>query len=133
VPTRPTPELETVANPAPERAYTVRMVSHEFTCLCPRTGQPDFASLVVEYQPAAVLVELKGLKLYLWSWRDRGAFHEEVVNRIVDDVAAAAAPRWLRVTGFFRIRGGITTTVTASTGEAPADLPGETTPPRPGE
>lgn len=112
--------LEIVPNPAPDRPYLVRMVCPEFTCLCPRTGQPDFAVVVVEYLPAASLIELKGLKLYLWSYRDEGAFHEAVTNRICDDLVAAANPRYLRVAGFFRVRGGITTTIQVESGERPA-------------
>ncbi len=124
--TMPARELETVPNPAPERHYSIRMVCPEFTCLCPRTGQPDFATILVEYVPAETLVELKALKLYLWSWRDEGIFHEAVVNRILADLEAAAAPHWMRVTGFFKVRGGITTTVAAQVGTRPpeaADVP----------
>ncbi len=121
--TEPSRTLETVPNPAPGRVYRVRMVAPEFTCVCPRTGQPDFATLVIEYAPAERLVELKALKLYLWSWREEGIFHEAVVNRVLDDLVAAAAPRWLSVTGFFKVRGGITTTVSAATGPEPDGLP----------
>ena len=109
------------------------MVAPEFTAVCPRTGQPDFGTVVVEYQPGETLVELKALKLYLWSWRDEGIFHEAVTNRILDDLVAACAPRWIRVTGFFKVRGGITTTVTASSGPTPAGVALETTPPAPHE
>jgi 7-cyano-7-deazaguanine reductase len=110
----PTPELfETFPNPAPERDYTVRMVIPEFTCLCPRTGQPDFATLEVEYIPDATCVELKSLKLYIWSYRDQGAFHEAVTNRILDDLCKAIEPRFLRVSAKFNVRGGISTTVVA--------------------
>jgi len=129
VPTRPSRELEIVPNPATARRYVVRMVCPEFTCLCPRTGQPDFATLVVEYVPAEGLIELKSLKQYLWSWRDEGVFHEAVVNRVLDDLTAAARPHWMRVAGFFRVRGGITTTVVAATGEAPRDVPAWPQPP----
>jgi 7-cyano-7-deazaguanine reductase len=115
--------LETVPNPAPGRTYLVRMVAPEFTCVCPRTGQPDFATIVLEYAPGESLVELKALKLYLWSWRDEGIFHEAVVNRIADDFVAAARPVWLRVTGLFRVRGGIVTSVVAESGRRPDDLP----------
>lgn len=94
----------------------------EFTCLCPRTGQPDFAELVLEYVPGAHLFELKSVKLYVWSWRDEGAFHEAVVNTMLDDLAAAAAPAWMRLTGYFRIRGGITTTVVAEHGVRPEGM-----------
>ena len=89
----PSRELETFPNPRPERDYTIRMDMPEFTCLCPRTGQPDFAELRLEYVPAGLCVELKSLKLYLWSFRDEGAFHEAVTNRIADDLVAALAPR----------------------------------------
>lgn len=105
--------LETFPNPNPERDYTIRIRVPEFTCLCPRTGQPDFAVLHVEYVPAERCVELKSLKLYVWSYRDEGAFHEAVTNRIVDDLAAVLAPRYLRLTAEFNVRGGIYTTVVA--------------------
>ena len=133
MPSRPGRTLETVENPAAERAYLVRMVAPEFTAVCPRTGQPDFGTIVVEYQPASRLVELKALKLYLWSFRDEGIFHEAVTNRILDDLLAACEPRWMRVTGFFKVRGGITTTVSAASGPAPAGVSLETTPPGPHE
>ena len=119
MPSQPSRDLETVPNPAPERVYRVRMVAPEFTCVCPRTGQPDFATIVVEYAPGEKLIELKALKLYLWSWRDAGIFHEAVVNRILDDLSAAAPPRWISVAGFFKVRGGITTTVVAERGTRP--------------
>jgi 7-cyano-7-deazaguanine reductase len=99
------------------------MVAPEFTSVCPMTGQPDFGTLVVEYVPGARLVELKSLKLYLWSWRDEGIFHEAIVNRVLEDLAAATLPVWMRVTGFFKVRGGITTTVVAATGAPPAGMP----------
>ncbi len=133
MPTRPNRDLETVPNPAPGRTYRVRVVAPEFTCLCPRTGQPDFATIVVEYAPGEALLELKSLKLYLWSFRDEGIFHEAAVNRFLDDLAGAARPRWMRVTGYFRVRGGITTTVTAATGPEPAELPRPAAPPAAGE
>lgn len=117
--TRPSRELETVPNPKSDRDYLVRMEIPEFTCLCPRTGQPDFATLLVEYVPGPRLLELKSVKLYVWSWRDEGAFHESVVNQILDDLAEAAQPRWMRVTGDFRVRGGIDTTVAAEHGTRP--------------
>ena len=125
----PLRRLETVPNPAPGRTYRVRMVAPEFTCLCPRTGQPDFATLVVEYAPGSLVIELKSLKLYLWSWRDERIFHEGVVNGVLDDLVAAADPVWARVTGFFKVRGGITTTVVAARGAAPDDLPEFAAPP----
>ena len=111
--TKPTTTLETFANPTPERDYTIRMRMPEFTCLCPRTGQPDFATLRLEYVPDQLCVELKALKLYLWSFRDRGAFHEAVTNEILDTLVAAMAPRFLRLRARFNVRGGIYTTVTA--------------------
>ena len=109
----PTTELETFANPQVERDYTIRMRIPEFTCLCPRTGQPDFAELALEYVPDRRCVELKSLKLYVWSFRDRGAFHEAVTNEIADHVHAAVEPRFLRLTAHFNVRGGIYTTVVA--------------------
>ncbi len=105
--------LETFANPAPERDYTVRMIIPEFTCLCPRTGQPDFATLELEYVADRLCVELKSLKLYIWSFRDRGAFHEAVTNEIVALLVHTLAPRFLRLTARFNVRGGIATTVVA--------------------
>jgi 7-cyano-7-deazaguanine reductase len=108
--------LETFANPKPERDYEIRFVCPEFTCVCPRTGQPDFARIEIRYVPDRTCVELKSLKLYLWSYREQGAFHEAVVNRILDDLIAAVAPRRIEVQGFFNVRGGISTTVTASAG-----------------
>ena len=110
--TQPSRDLDTFPNPTPERDYTIRFVIPEFTCLCPRTGQPDFATFYVDYIPEATCVELKSLKLYMWSFRDEGAFHEAVTNRITDDLVAAIAPRFLRVTGRFNVRGGIYTDVT---------------------
>jgi 7-cyano-7-deazaguanine reductase len=105
--------LETFANPYPQRDYTVRMRCPEFTCLCPKTGQPDFATVHVEYVPDQTCVELKSLKLYLWSFRDQGAFHEAVTGQILDDLVAVTAPRFMRVTAEFLVRGGIYTTVVA--------------------
>ena len=113
MPSQPTTQLETFANPAPERDYTIRMRLPEFTCLCPKTGQPDFATLRLEYVPDRSCVELKSLKLYLWSFRDRGAFHEAVTNEIAAQLAAAVVPRFLRLTAEFNVRGGIYTTVIA--------------------
>ena len=118
---KPSRDLETVPNPAPGRPYVVRMEIPEFTCLCPRTGQPDFATLWVEYVPGPRLLELKGVKLYVWSWRDEGIFHEAIVNRMLDDLVAAADPRWMRITGDFRVRGGIATTVAVEHGTRPPD------------
>jgi 7-cyano-7-deazaguanine reductase len=109
----PSSELATFANPAAAHDYTIRMSIPEFTCLCPMTGQPDFATLELEYVPDALCVELKSLKLYIWSFRDRGAFHEAVTNEIVDHLAAAIHPRFMRLTARFNVRGGIYTTVVA--------------------
>lgn len=112
---RPAPsgDIETFANPKTGRDYTIRMRLPEFTCLCPRTGQPDFATLDLEYVPEALCVELKSLKLYIWSFRDRGAFHEAVTNEIADRLVAALQPRFLRLTAQFNVRGGIHTTIVA--------------------
>lgn len=112
--TVPTPDaLEAFPNPAVERDYTIRIRIPEFTCLCPKTGQPDFATLLLEYVPDRRCVELKALKLYIWSYRDRGAFHEAVTNEICDDLAKLLEPRFLRLTAEFNVRGGIYTTVVA--------------------
>jgi 7-cyano-7-deazaguanine reductase len=108
-----TSPLETFANPAPERDYTIRMTLPEFTCLCPKTGQPDFATMKLEYVPDERCVELKSLKLYIWSFRDRGAFHEAVTNEILRELVAVTAPRFLRLIAEFNVRGGIYTTVVA--------------------
>ena len=109
--TQPGNELETFANPTPERDYTIRIRVPEFTCLCPKTGQPDFATLHLEYVPDTLCVELKSLKLYVWSFRDAGAFHEAVTNRILDDLVAACWPRFMRLRAEFNVRGGIYTDV----------------------
>jgi len=116
--TRPSKSLETFPNPNPERDYVIRFDCPEFTCLCPKTGQPDFATIRVEYVPDRLCVELKSWKLYLWSYRDEGAFHEAVTNRILDDLVAAVAPRRIRVEGAFNVRGGITTTIVAEHAKA---------------
>ena len=109
----PSSELETFPNPAPERDYTIRMQIPEFTCLCPKTGQPDFATLELEYIPERLCVELKSLKLYVWSFRDQGAFHEAVTNQILDHLTGALSPRFMRLTARFNVRGGIYTTIVA--------------------
>lgn len=109
--TIPTKKLETFPNPNPERAFEIRLDCPEFTCLCPMTGQPDFATIRVRYVPQQRCVELKSLKLYLWSYRDEGAFHEAVTNKILDDLVAALEPRRITVEGDFRVRGGIHTVV----------------------
>ena len=113
MPSLPTKQLETFANPQPDRDYTIRMRIPEFTCLCPKTGQPDFATLNLEYVPDRLCVELKSLKLYIWSFRDEGHFHEDVTNRILDDLVKATRPRFMRLTAEFNVRGGIYTSVVA--------------------
>ena len=109
----PSKELETFDNPQPDRDYTIRIRVPEFTCLCPKTGQPDFATLHLEYVPDRRCVELKSLKLYVWSFRDEGAFHEAVTNRILEDLVRACEPRFMRIRAEFNVRGGIYTTVVA--------------------
>lgn len=111
MPAAPTTQLETFANPHSGADYTIRMQIPEFTCLCPRTGQPDFATLDLEYVPDRLCVELKSLKLYIWSFRDRGAFHEAVTNEIVEHLNAALGARFIRLSARFNVRGGIYTTV----------------------
>ncbi len=113
MPTTPSKDFETFSNPQPERDYTIRIRVPEFTCLCPKTGQPDFATLHIEYVPDRLCVELKSLKLYVWSFRDQGAFHEAVTNQILDDLVQACAPRFMRIRAEFNVRGGIYTTVVA--------------------
>ncbi len=103
--------LEIFANPAPDRDYTIRIEIPEFTCLCPKTGQPDFATLILAYIPADCCIELKSLKRYIHAFRDIGTFHEAVTNRIRDDLVAILAPRYLRLTGRFNVRGGLYTTI----------------------
>jgi 7-cyano-7-deazaguanine reductase len=112
--TRPSKELETFPNPAPGRDYEINMECPEFTCVCPRTGQPDFATIRIRYVPAALCLELKALKLYLWSFRDEGTFHEAVINRVLDDLVRACQPKSMTVIGDFNVRGGIHTTITAT-------------------
>ena len=111
--TKPSKQLETFPNPHPQRDFEIAMECPEFTCICPRTGQPDFATIRIRYVPADLCVELKSLKLYLWSYRDEGAFHEAVINRILDDLVEACRPKTMSVVGDFNVRGGIHTTVTA--------------------
>ena len=111
MPSRPSKRLETFPNPAPERDYRIRMEIPEFTCLCPMTGQPDFATLTLEYVPDRACVELKSLKLYVWSYRNEGAVHEAVTNRILGDLVRATRPRYMRLEAKFNVRGGIYTTV----------------------
>jgi 7-cyano-7-deazaguanine reductase len=119
MPRRPARRLDAVPNPHPDRDYEVAMAIPEFTCLCPMTAQPDFATIRIRYVPDQHLVELKSLKLYMWSYRDEGAFHEDVTNRILDDLVAAVRPRWAEVTGDFNVRGGIKTEIRATYGKRP--------------
>ncbi|MFM8846013.1 MAG: preQ(1) synthase [Gammaproteobacteria bacterium] len=118
MPSQPSTPLETFPNPQPEIDYTIRMSIPEFTCLCPKTGQPDFATLQLEYVPDARCVELKSLKSYIWSFRDRGAFHEAVTNEIADALAAVTTPRYMKLTAVFNVRGGIYTTIVATRRQA---------------
>ncbi len=111
--TQPSTTLDTFDNPNPERDYTIRIETPEFTCLCPMTGQPDFATIAIEYIADQRCLELKALKLYLWSYRDQGAFHEAVTNQILSDMVAAIAPRFMRVSADFNVRGGLHTRVIA--------------------
>lgn len=111
--TQPSKQLETFDNPELGRDYTIRMRIPEFTCLCPKTGQPDFATLHLEYVPDQLCLELKSLKLYIWSFRDEGAFHEAVTNQILADLVAAISPRFMRLTAEFWMRGGIDTSIVA--------------------
>jgi 7-cyano-7-deazaguanine reductase len=113
MPTQPSKTLETFDNPRPERDYTIRIRIPEFTCLCPKTGQPDFATLYLDYVPNQDCVELKSLKQYIWSFRDEGGFHEAITNRILDDLVRATDPRFMRLTAEFNVRGGIYTNVVA--------------------
>jgi len=112
--TLPCKTLETFANPAPARDFTIEISCPEFTCVCPKTGQPDFATITINYVPDQLCLELKALKLYFWSFRDEGAFHEAVTNRILDDLVAACQPRKMTITGNFNVRGGLHTVVTAT-------------------
>lgn len=111
--TQPSKDLETFDNPRPERDYTIRITMPEFTCLCPKTGQPDFATLKLEYIADQQCVELKSLKLYIWAFREQGAFHEDVTNQILNDLVAVTQPRFMRLTADFNVRGGVYTTVVA--------------------
>lgn len=129
MPSRPSKQLETFPNPEPARDYTIRMRLPEFTCLCPKTGQPDFATLHLAYVPDRLCIELKSLKLYIWAYRDEGAFHEAVTNRILDDLVAAANPRFMRLTAEFNVRGGIDTTIVVEHRAPDWTPPPEITPP----
>jgi len=111
MPTNPTKELEVFDNPQQDTDYTIRIQVPEFTCLCPKTGQPDFAELSLEYIPDQLCIELKSLKMYVWAFREEGAFHEDVTNQIHRDLVATTAPRFMRLTAKFNVRGGIYTTV----------------------
>lgn len=111
--TKPSKVLDTFINPQPGRDYTIRITVPEFTCLCPKTGQPDFAIITIEYVPAELCVELKALKLYMWAFRDEGAFHEAVTNEILDDLVKAISPNFMRIRAEFNVRGGVYTTVIA--------------------
>jgi len=109
--TRPQKNLETFANPNNERDYTIKITMPEFTCLCPKTGQPDFAKLFLEYVPSKKCVELKSLKMYIWSYRDEGAFHEAVTNQILNDLVEATKPKYMKLKAVFNVRGGVYTTI----------------------
>jgi 7-cyano-7-deazaguanine reductase len=128
-PTAPSKDLQVFANPAPQRDYVIRFDVPEFTCLCPLTGQPDFAHFQIEYVPDRLCVELKSLKMYFWSYRNEGAFHEKVTNTIVDDIVRAIQPRFIRLSADWFVRGGIRTHVTAEHRQpgwvlvAPVELP----------
>ena len=111
--TSPSKELDVFPNPKPQRDYTIRIESPEFTCLCPKTGQPDFATIKLEYIPDELCVELKSWKFYLWSYRDEGAFHEAVTNQMLDDLVKTLNPRYIKLTNIFNVRGGVYTTVEA--------------------
>ncbi|OGA54196.1 MAG: NADPH-dependent 7-cyano-7-deazaguanine reductase QueF [Betaproteobacteria bacterium RIFCSPLOWO2_12_FULL_63_13] len=113
MPSKPKTNLDTFPNPNPGRDYLIHMQIPEFTCLCPMTGQPDFATITLDYVADRRCVELKSLKLYIWSYRNRGAFHEAVTNKVLDDLVRAIAPRFMRVKARFFVRGGIFTTVVA--------------------
>jgi len=111
--TQPSQDLETFPNPNTDRDYTIRISTPEFTCLCPKTGQPDFATIDIEYIPDQTCIELKAYKLYIWSFRDKGAFHEAVTNEILDHLVKVCKPRFMRLTAEFNVRGGVYTTVVA--------------------
>jgi len=113
MPSKPSKQLETFPNPYPNRDYTIHMRVPEFTCLCPKTGQPDFATIYIDFVPDQLCVELKSLKMYMWSFRDEGGFHEAMTNRILEDLVKLINPRFMRVTGEWNVRGGIYTTVVA--------------------
>jgi len=114
-----TPNIEVFPNPAPSRNYTIKHVCPEFTSVCPKTGQPDFATIELEYIPDELCIELKSLKLYYYSFRNEGIYYEAVTNRLLDELAEACHPRWMRLTGHFNVRGGISSIITAETGTRP--------------
>lgn len=113
------PDIETFPNPSPRRNYLIRHSCPEFTSVCPKTGQPDFGTIELEYVPDETCIELKSLKLYYFGFREQGIFYEAVVNRILDDLAGACEPKWMRVTGHFNVRGGISSTIVSETGHDP--------------
>ena len=113
------PDIETFPNPAPHRNYTIKHVCPEFTSVCPKTAQPDFATIELDYVPDQTCIELKSLKLYYYSFRNEGIFYEGVVNRLLDELAASCSPRWMRVTANFMVRGGISSVLVAETGHRP--------------
>lgn len=108
--------IETFPNPAPHRDYIIKHICPEFTSVCPKTGQPDFATIELEYIPDQVCLELKALKLYYYSYRDQGIYYEGVINRLIDELAGACNPRWMRITGHFNVRGGISSVLTVEAG-----------------
>jgi 7-cyano-7-deazaguanine reductase len=110
----PSKDLVAIPNPHPGREYEVECVCPEFTCICPMTAQPDFATFTITYTPGPKIVELKSLKLYLWSFRDEGHFHEDVTNRVLDDLVTKLEPKRMRVVSVWNVRGGIATTVRAT-------------------
>ena len=113
------PEIEVFPNPAPQRNFTIKHICPEFTSVCPKTGQPDFATIELEYIPDETCIELKSLKLYYYSFRNEGIYYEAVTNRLLDELSAACSPRWMRVTGTFNVRGGIGSVIVVETGPRP--------------
>ena len=112
-------QIDTFPNPAPHRDYIIKHICPEFTSVCPKTGQPDFATIDLEYVPDGTCIELKSLKLYYYSFRNQGIFYEGVVNRLLDELAASCSPRWMRITGHFAVRGGISSVIVAEQGKRP--------------
>jgi 7-cyano-7-deazaguanine reductase len=119
MPSQPSKRLDAVPNPHPDRDYEIALEIPEFTCLCPMTGQPDFATFRIRYVPDQAIVELKSIKLYMWAYRNEGAFHEDVTNRVLDDFVGTARPRWIEVVGDWNVRGGIKTVVRVAHGKRP--------------